>query len=108
MFKKSGLTFVVVGGLIYSVSILNIASVRPVMAETHAKEHQEEGHGMTGAEGKASEKKDTAKDSVCGMEVNKDKSIKLEHDGKTFYFCSKICGETFKKEPSKYLKEKGK
>ncbi|MCF6156946.1 MAG: YHS domain-containing protein [Candidatus Brocadia sp.] len=42
------------------------------------------------------------------MEVNKDKAIKLEHDGKAYYFCSKMCEETFKKDPSKYLKEKEK
>ena len=47
----------------------------------------------------------TAKDYVCGMDVNKDKALKVEHDGKTYYFCSKHCEETFKKDPSKYLKK---
>ncbi|MBI5678165.1 MAG: YHS domain-containing protein [Planctomycetes bacterium] len=47
-------------------------------------------------------------DHVCGMEVHKDKALKLEHDGKTYYFCSKNCEETFKKEPSKYLKKETK
>jgi len=57
----------------------------------------------------ASEKKDgekvkktTAKDPICGMEVQKDKSTKVEHNGKNYYFCSERCEETFKKEPSKY------
>ncbi len=57
----------------------------------------------------ASEKKDgekvkktTAKDTICGMEVQKDKSTKVEHNGKNYYFCSERCEETFKKEPSKY------
>ena len=44
-------------------------------------------------------------DHVCGMEVNKDKALKLEHEGKEFYFCNKKCVEAFKKEPQKYLKE---
>ena len=47
----------------------------------------------------------TAKDYVCGMDVNKDKALKVEHDGKTYYFCAKHCEETFKKDPSKYLKK---
>ena len=57
----------------------------------------------------ASEKKDvekakktTAKDAICGMEVKKDKSTKVEHNGKNYYFCSERCEETFQKEPSKY------
>ena len=60
----------------------------------------------------ASEKKNTeetqkadkniAKDVVCGMDVHKDKALKLKHDGKTYYFCSKGCEGTFKKDPSKY------
>lgn len=53
-------------------------------------------------------KKTTAIDHVCGMEVHKDKATKLEHNGKTYYFCSKKCEDTFKKEPSKYLKKETK
>lgn len=45
MLKKSGLTFIVAGGLICSVGMVNIASVRPAIAEeTHHKEHKEEDH----------------------------------------------------------------
>ena len=60
----------------------------------------------------ASEKKNTeeaqkadkniAKDIVCGMDVHKDKALKLKHEGNTYYFCSKGCKDTFKKDPSKY------
>lgn len=46
--------------------------------------------------------KNIAKDIVCGMDVHKDKALKLKHDGKTYYFCSKGCEDTFKKDPSKY------
>ncbi len=55
----------------------------------------------------ASEKTVTI-DHVCGMEVNKDKAIKLEHNGKAYYFCSKMCADAFKKDPKKYLKEEKK
>ena len=35
------------------------------------------------------------KDPVCGMEVDKNKAVKLEKDGKTYYFCSEHCKNTF-------------
>ena len=44
-----------------------------------------------------------AKDPVCGMEVNEETArFKLEHMGKTYYFCNKMCKETFDKNPMKY------
>jgi len=47
-----------------------------------------------------------AKDPVCGMEVKEEEAkFKLEHMGKTYYFCSKSCMEEFKNNPSKYVKE---
>lgn len=57
------------------------------------------------ADEKKAAEKTTAKDLVCGMDVDKDKALKADHDGKTYYFCSKHCEETFKKDPSKYLKK---
>jgi len=36
-----------------------------------------------------------AKDPVCGMEINPQDAIKLEKDGKTFYFCSEHCKDKF-------------
>jgi Cu+-exporting ATPase len=48
---------------------------------------------------------DTAVDPVCGMKV--DASIarhKIEHDGKTFYFCSERCRTKFADDPGKYGK----
>ncbi|OHC07169.1 MAG: hypothetical protein A3J92_07765 [Planctomycetes bacterium RIFOXYC2_FULL_41_27] len=57
------------------------------------------------ADEKKTAEKTTVKDYVCGMVVNTDKALKAEHDGKTYYFCSKHCEETFKKDPSKYLKK---
>ncbi|MCF6154361.1 MAG: YHS domain-containing protein [Candidatus Brocadia sp.] len=91
MLKKFGYSFVVVSTLIFGVCVVNTVLVGSVIAA-----------------GKETEKKDVDKDPVCGMEVNKEKAVKLEHDGKTYYFCSKMCEESFKKDPSKYLKEKEK
>ncbi|HZH33969.1 MAG TPA: HAD-IC family P-type ATPase, partial [Pyrinomonadaceae bacterium] len=45
-------------------------------------------------------------DPVCGMEVNPATAAgKIEHNGETFYFCSKSCMESFSREPAKYPKE---
>jgi len=57
------------------------------------------------ADEKKAAEKTTAKDLVCGMDVDKDKALKADHDGKAYYFCSKHCEEAFKKDPSKYLKK---
>jgi Cu+-exporting ATPase len=44
------------------------------------------------------------KDPVCGMTVVPEKSAcKVEHTGKTYYFCSRGCAERFSREPEKFL-----
>jgi YHS domain-containing protein len=49
-------------------------------------------------------KKRMAKDPVCGMNVNeKEAKYKIEHMGKTYYFCCNHCLETFRKDPHKYM-----
>lgn len=40
------------------------------------------------------------RDPVCGMEAGS--AVKLEYRGKTIFFCSKHCAETFQKEPERY------
>jgi Cu+-exporting ATPase len=44
------------------------------------------------------------RDPVCGMSVNPQSGAShAEHDGKTYYFCSKGCGLKFEQNPGKYL-----
>jgi len=44
------------------------------------------------------------KDPVCGMTVEPEKAAgKVEHAGKTYYFCSKGCAERFSRESEKFL-----
>jgi Cu+-exporting ATPase len=44
------------------------------------------------------------KDPVCGMMVAPEKAAgKVEHAGKTYYFCSKGCAERFSREPERFL-----
>ncbi len=44
------------------------------------------------------------KDPVCGMMVDPQKTAgKVEHAGKSYFFCSPRCAERFEKEPEKFL-----
>lgn len=44
-----------------------------------------------------------AKDPVCGMEIEESTAAeKNEYQGKTYYFCSKDCAETFRESPEDY------
>jgi len=57
-----------------------------------------------GASGPAA-KPATAKDPVCGMDVNPPTAkYKAEHSGKTYFFCSANCLEKFRTDPDRYLK----
>lgn len=44
------------------------------------------------------------KDPVCGMEVSRITAVEeCEYHGKTYYFCAKVCRESFEAEPEKYI-----
>ncbi len=48
------------------------------------------------------------KDPVCGMNVIPEKAAgKIDHEGQTYYFCSKVCAEKFAKDPAKFLGSPG-
>jgi Cu+-exporting ATPase len=48
------------------------------------------------------------KDPVCGMTVVPEKAAgKVEHAGKTYYFCSKSCAGRFSDDPEKFLAASG-
>jgi Cu+-exporting ATPase len=44
----------------------------------------------------------TATDLVCGMTVETAGAIQRSHAGKTYYFCSEGCAETFASDPESY------
>lgn len=45
-----------------------------------------------------------AKDPVCGMEVDpNDAAAAVEYDGKSYYFCSQDCADSFEDDPTSYL-----
>lgn len=44
------------------------------------------------------------RDPVCGMDVTPEQAAgSLEHDGRTYFFCSRQCLEKFRSAPQKYL-----
>jgi len=46
----------------------------------------------------------TAKDPVCGMEIDpKDAAATSDYEGITYYFCAIGCKERFDAEPAKFL-----
>jgi Cu+-exporting ATPase len=50
----------------------------------------------------------SVKDPVCGMMMDPEKAAgKVEHAGKTYFFCSPRCKERFEKEPEKFLAAPG-
>jgi len=54
------------------------------------------------------EVRDMERDPVCGMNVEPETArAKVEHGGKSYYFCSVRCGKRFEKEPEKFLAAPG-
>lgn len=44
-------------------------------------------------------------DPVCGTEIEKDKALKADYEGRTYYFCAQHCKDSFLKESEKYIKK---
>ena len=62
------------------------------------------GHGGHGGHGKAGDESGSAaRDPVCGMSVDPQKSTAASaYRGKTYHFCSTSCRDKFEREPEKY------
>jgi YHS domain-containing protein len=51
---------------------------------------------------------DTVKDPVCEMDVDPEKAVATRiRGGRTYYFCSDVCAETFDEEPERFVKAQG-
>ncbi len=89
---KSLLSFLLWGGLFF------------LMIRFGCGAHMMGGHGHHGGHGKPGDTPEgQAKDPVCGMAVDRDKSTAASVcRGKTYYFCSASCRDKFEKEPAKY------
>ncbi len=45
------------------------------------------------------------KDLVCGAEIEQERSAaKDDYKGKTYHFCSEECRDSFRQNPSNYIK----
>lgn len=68
-----------------------------------AKSHQHTHHSHAHASAVAANPGEMAKDPICGMVVPKATSLKTERSGRTYYFCSQTCLNTFL-DPERELK----
>ena len=48
-----------------------------------------------------------ATDPVCGMDVDRESVLTLEHDGTSYHFCSQRCRDRFQQDPSAYAQAVG-
>lgn len=44
----------------------------------------------------------TVRDPVCGMQVEEDRAVLLDHDAHVHHFCSEHCLATFQADPARY------
>jgi YHS domain-containing protein len=59
------------------------------------------------AQGQGKPPTTTVKDPVCGMTIDPASAKgKIEHKGKTYYFCSDDCKAKFAKDPAQYAEKK--
>ncbi|MCP1175137.1 heavy metal translocating P-type ATPase [Ralstonia chuxiongensis] len=78
---------------------------RHLQGEGHSHMHHG-GHSHAGHEYHEHEAKPTEqaeKDPVCGMTVSANSQFSVEHQGKTYRFCSEKCEGKFVAEPQKYV-----
>lgn len=52
-------------------------------------------------------KQTTAKDPVCGMDVDRNRAVTAEHEGETYQFCSQSCKAEFEANPQAYAQRGG-
>jgi len=45
----------------------------------------------------------SATDPVCGMPVNPEAAVAVEHDDRTYYFCERTCADTFRDDPDRWI-----
>jgi YHS domain-containing protein len=47
---------------------------------------------------------ESVKDPVCGMTIQPADGVEtVEHEGTTYYFCSRSCAESFREAPGDYV-----
>ncbi len=46
-------------------------------------------------------------DPVCGMTLDRDDAIQVEHGGKVYFFCDPACASIFQDEPDRWIDDRG-
>ena len=64
--------------------------------------HKDHDHDAAPAKGAAEIEQKTCP-VMAGNKINPD--LHVDHNGRRIYFCCKMCVETFKKDPEKYIKK---
>lgn len=44
-------------------------------------------------------------DPVCGMAVEPESAIRVDHEGVTYGFCDPACAEIFRQDPTRWVDE---
>ncbi len=59
---------------------------------------------VTGQNRQKAESREPVKDPVCDMDVFPEKAAgSVDHEGRTYYFCSRRCAERFREDPARFL-----
>jgi Cu+-exporting ATPase len=85
-------------------AVVPVVEIGGEIEAVHPIHHREES-AMFGIFGKKKSTTPSAKvvDPICGMKIDPATAAATrEHDGTTFYFCSKGCAETFDADPHRY------
>ena len=93
---KTKLTRRIVASFMAIATVL-LFSIFSLKAEAPPKEHKAQHHGEHAAAG------DKVRCAVDGMMMKPSAMIKVEQDGKAYYFCSDMQAEMFKANPDKFL-----
>ena len=76
---------------------------RPALAAAASGSEDQTTIEVQGSESEKENDMATVKDVVCGMDIDPDTAAaKMEHEGKTYHFCSNDCHAKFMAEPQKY------
>jgi Cu+-exporting ATPase len=87
----------------YDSKLLNVEKIKENIRKTGYESYETKLEMMEISGEENVDDKDWVIDPVCGMKVDKKTALKIEIEGKPYYFCMQACADTFEKS----VKEKG-
>ncbi len=89
--------------------VLDVSNPGLWMAHCHIAEHAQSGmmfsFNVSRDRAERSTEMAMVEDPVCGMRIDSEEAAgTIEHEGKTYYFCSQTCYDAFQADPSSYVK----